>query len=57
MVYRMQHFKVDFDKVKTNEDIITILKKMSIRFEDNKSVEHLTLLQEKATDTYDDLDW
>jgi hypothetical protein len=33
-MYRLQHWKIDWDKVKNQEDIILILKNMNLRFED-----------------------
>ena len=32
-MYLFQHYVIDWDKVKTQEDLITILKNLDIRFE------------------------
>ena len=32
-MYLLQHYVIDWDKVKTQEDLITILKNLQLRFE------------------------
>lgn len=37
MAYYLQHWVIDWDKVKTQEDIITILKSLELGFENPNS--------------------
>lgn len=50
-MYYLQHYKIDFQKVKTTEDIIRILKVLDISFDPNTkniaSIKDLTIIEEK----------
>lgn len=50
-MYHFQHYKIDFDKVNSIEDVIRALKALDISFEENDSrvheIEDLVVLVDK----------
>lgn len=52
-MYFLQHYKIDFDKVQTIEDIKRLLKAIDIGFEPNnprlKDIEDLVKLEDKQS--------
>jgi hypothetical protein len=53
MMYYTTHYVIDWDKVKTLDDLKLIIKAINISFEpdctDIKEIEHLTILQNKPS--------
>lgn len=50
-MYLLQHYKIDFEKVKTTEDVIRILKAFDVAFEQYnegvKEIQDLVILVDK----------